>query len=1006
MNVAIVHFTDIHFTEKTNIDNKISPICRAIIKDSRGVNKIYIIISGDIAYSGKSEEYAKARNFFSVLTQLIIAECPGVVFKFIIVPGNHDCNFNGFNTQLRRNVIQNVNYQTLGDDNSLIELCLSVQSSFWDFYAFYNPVPNDKMFYQINDIIDEKTVTFSCLNTSWMSQMNEQVGGIFYPSKRYESFIRPSSALNFGVWHHPYNWLNPNTAENNKKEFERFTEQLASTHFFGHEHEHSMYKMENQITGDKINLLSELLNDDKKKHLSGFQTLVVDLNSLTAILKKYQWSSGIYVTSEEKPINLALIVDRTLKVNDDFIKSLEEIKIPLIIDNKKDIKLSDIFVYPDLDYAHSDSRMFDNYINANRLLEKDSKHCLLDGEAQTGKTSLLIMFFFRLYERKLYPLFLNGKDLKELNLNKVIKKAFRQQYSTDKLQLEKFLQMEIENKVLIVDDFQDCEFNSAMTKTFYDEAILQFGKVIIMLDSASSIIPSMKAEFHDINFYNIKPLGFKKRNELIERYQLLKENPYTLNEQIFLETVKTSFDNVQSILGDKLIPSYPVFILSILQALEYKPLKQNETSFGYCYQTLIHYSLFKAGISNDQIDTYFNFLAELAYYFIVKEVETINRSEINSFYFSYQEKFLCPAYDVLYRALIQSKILYETDSEIGFGYNYILYYLSAKKISDIHNTKDGTQIVEKLFAKMHIERNANILVFITHHSKDINFIEQSLLNTMVILDKNNPITLNKNDPFYNEIFEFADQLKNDILEINRSPKEEREKMLESKDRNQRKIESSESTSKENDLEDLNNLILPFHQSFRSIEIVGQIIKNRKGSLPKSQLIEMISELYVTGFRTIAYLSDLLTSARTDVINLINEETKNSEDKRNIEKKITQFVQMVSFQACLGVFSKLTHSLGNKDLKNLYKEVAAKMDTPAAKLVSFMINSYYSSISVEEVKLLAEDLKDNLVALKILRNTVKLYVYNKNPDFVIKQKLASNLNMALASNIHSKEMSKK
>lgn len=66
----------------------------------------------------------------------------------------------------------------------------------------------------------------------------------------------------------------------------------------------------------------------------------------------------------------------------------------------------------------------------------------------------------------------------------------------------------------------------------------------------------------------ILPLGHKKRNKLIENYHRLnEENPYSITEQIFLEKTKDSYEQVQTFLGDKLIPSYPIFVLSILQSM-------------------------------------------------------------------------------------------------------------------------------------------------------------------------------------------------------------------------------------------------------------------------------------------------------------------------------------------------------------------------------------------------------------------------------------------------------
>ena len=48
-----------------------------------------------------------------------------------------------------------------------------------------------------------------------------------------------------------------------------------------------------------------------------------------------------------------------------------------------------------------------------------------------------------------------------------------------------------------------------------------------------------------------------------------------------------------------------------------------------------------------------------------------------------------------------------------------------------------------------------------------------------------------------------------------------------------------------------------------IEFEGQIIKNRKGSISKQKLHEMIKELYLTAFRTIGFLGKIIKSTKEE-----------------------------------------------------------------------------------------------------------------------------------------------
>ncbi|MBU0968042.1 MAG: hypothetical protein KKA54_16885 [Proteobacteria bacterium] len=322
-------------------------------------------------------------------------------------------------------------------------------------------------------------------------------------------------------------------------------------------------------------------------------------------------------------------------------------------------------------------------------------------------------------------------------------------------------------------------------------------------------------------------------------------------------------------------------------------------------------------------------------------------------------------------------------------------------MSDIINTEDGKNVIKKLFENLHLENSANILVFITHHTNDISFINDSLLSAMIPFEDQEAISLNKGGQYYQNIKAISSKISNDIIDQSRMPEEEREKQL---IKNDEKIRYLEKTNQNNlTSEEINETTIPFLQAFRSIDIVGQIVKNRKGSLPKQDIIELISEIYLTGFRTIGYLGAIFTDAKDLLAEELKERIEDDDNREDVERKITSFFQLISLQACLGVFTKLVYSVGIKDLKELYEEVAKRIGSPAAKLVSFSINSYYNDISTKDVSNLAKELDGNIVALQILKSRVKAYIYTNHTTYKQKQQLAQALHMKISPSIGRKKI---
>ena len=85
---------------------------------------------------------------------------------------------------------------------------------------------------------------------------------------------------------------------------------------------------------------------------------------------------------------------------------------------------------------------------------------MLEGDDQCGKTSLLNMYYLRFVDKYMYPVLIKGKSLVNDNLDKIIGKAFNEQYCSE--DQEKYLQNNKERKVLLVDDFDECQLNDSV----------------------------------------------------------------------------------------------------------------------------------------------------------------------------------------------------------------------------------------------------------------------------------------------------------------------------------------------------------------------------------------------------------------------------------------------------------------------------------------------------------------------------------------------------------------
>ena len=92
-------------------------------------------------------------------------------------------------------------------------------------------------------------------------------------------------------------------------------------------------------------------------------------------------------------------------------------------------------------------------------------------------------------------------------------------------------------------------------------------------------------------------------------------------------------------------------------------------------------------------------------------------------------------------------------------------------------------------------------------------------------------------------------------------------------------------------------------------------------------------------------------------------------------------------------SKVSNSVGSKELRSTFSQIAEEIGTPAAKLrVPFSIISCFSKIAIQELESLVEDLKDNPVAMSIIRARVRSYLYNNHVSFSDRQKIINTVNL--------------
>ncbi len=676
---------------------------------------------------------------------------------------------------------------------------------------------------------------------------------------------------------------------------------------------------------------------------------------------------------------------RKIQIKEDFKKFLQDTEsLTKAHHNKNEVLLEDIFIDPMLEsYDETRSREHEEDIEYSKL-EDDiliHRNIVIAGENQSGKTTLCKKLFLALRKKGWLPVYVFDKDKKMKGIiSNRIDNAFKEQYDIPK----EVNYQELANRIIpIIDNFhlvKEKEKHIAHLDDVYSFSILTLDDIFDLNIENKNIIKNFK-------HFKIKEFSHTLRNELIQKWLQLKDDT-TENYQELDEKTEQVNSTLGKIINKGIVPSYPFFIITILSTYETaKPLDENITSQGHCYQALIYIALRKK-IQNEDVDTYLNFLTTIAYEFFKSKKRHFTQHELEEFIERYKKRYNLPERIErnLFSTLQDVKIL-KRDSlnNIYYTYDYQYYYFVAKHIAE--NIDENKKNINFMMNNLHKNENAYIVIFIVHHSKSNYVLDEIFLNSLCLFDKCLPVTLEKNEVSFldDKAAEYIDKVA--LPKTDETAQHSRKRELEKKD----EIEKSQTDEEELDIEDENELSIEIKRSVKTVEVIGSIIKNRSGSLETKRLKELFEAAMNVHFRLLKSFLELIKEDKDQelIIYLIRSKL---EKIREIDKKITQdelnkysrkIFWNLNFTILYGSINKIVRSLGSNNLiKNIISEVCDEINTPASFLVKHGVLMWYSkSLQVDEI---AKKIKEESFSATS-RHLIKFMIANHCSMHPTKQK---------------------
>jgi hypothetical protein len=1015
VRLTLLHLSDIHLRGGTNpISSRVKALAAAVFSQAPNPDAILILVSGDIAFSGKHEEYEQAKALFSELDRIIREQSKDIELAFASVPGNHDCYLPEQAINLRKALVVGIgpSIETTDPDPEILNQLLSAQVAYFEFQSqITSRAVSAEQRLCSGELLVIKGVRIqtNLYNTALLSQRAESQS-LRVPVAVFDLKIHPFEdiVLSIAVLHHTVLWFE---SENGIR-FRRHIEENADIVLSGHQHfDHTFEKTNLEGAARALYLEGSALQDMANPAVSGFNLVDIDLNGRKQKIVHFDWKNDHYsatIRSDWSPLIENRAFRHDFRASEEFNRFLDDPGAGYSHNRKRQLTLRDLFVYPDLTVRKSLNKPEAVDVPAEQFhdLLRTADHVIFEGAGQSGRTALAKITFSDLLNMLgCVPIFVDGRDLRSISedaLKNRISSAVREQYAPELV--ERFLHLERRRRVLIIDDWHRASLSSQGRADLLKIANSLFGKVFLFSDPMFDIqefVTRAKDQTAILQFQHatIQQFGYKTRGRLIEKWLTLgREHSFDVEE--LTREIDEIENIVTTLMGKNTLPKFPFIVLSVLQAYQEKKTTSAEAgSYGYVYEVLITTALASTARSPSDIDKKYTFLSHLAYRMFKSEVDGLTYAEIVKVSEEYFHAYGLPvAPDPILNDLIGARVLAMQGGSYRFYYSYYFEYFVARYYKDaLQNRTDQSRALGEELIEMADyviwERYSKILMFFLYFTKNTTLIDRLMEKANEAFNEYEPASLDEDVSFTKVLFRESSA----AVELPAGPvSEHREARNVARDQREKTLPVPE--GKRITYSQTLNVADKLHIAAKYLELLGQILRNFPGSLRAEAKLKIAKCTYLLGLRVLAAILDLLSTGVEHYRDLIANALKENlgEKERSSLKKLEDLADQLFFLlarlSVAGSIKRVSVSVGSPELEQTYMDVLENLpSTNAVQLVDLSIRlDHFRGVPEERITDLHDLLETNTFAHQILIDLVVEHLTFFEEDYKVRQRMGSLL----------------
>lgn len=999
--LLVVHLSDIHISNRNNaILSRAKQIAGAICRDLAIVDGVVVALTGDIAYSGKKDQYELAAAWLAEIKQAIQVE-RDIPLWAVACPGNHDCDFEAGQPTIRNIVVdslQNVNPDEI--DKQVIETCTSVQSEYRAFEKRICCAPlqsEDPLWTSYAIQLGAYTVMLQSVNVAWMSKRREDIGSIVFPLERFKQVASVPADCTLTLLHHPQNWL----SQQSMKPFRRFVRQHSHIVLSGHEHTAGIVAVDEHGAGECVHLEAPALQQHRGDE-SAFGTVVVDLEAGRFCYSTYTWKADTYQADEldsrwSEYRRLPEKRSSAFALTEGWAKTLHDPGANFRRDQNS-LSLGDIYIFPELKPVDTDDKRA--IVDAAFLRDPVGlkKGVIVRGGENFGKTALLKVLYQSYQDKGYVPVFLRGQELdkySKLEVRKTVEGAFVSQYG--RANLSGFWSVGADKRVLLIDDIDEFRFPEHKFDAVFEQlhAIFPAHKILTcdeLFEYRQLTHAGGFATLHGMHHYQMMEFGHRRRLELVHRWVALGDNQ-SRGEGEIVGMIDRAESMLTAVIGKNIVPSTPLFLLTILQSIEAGSAGELQNSaLGDYYLFLILNSLERLRVPRENFGEIRNYCAHLSWFFERQPDKRASETEFKQFHTVFTDKHaLAISFEQRKKLLADAGMLENKDGAYKFRYPYIAYFFVGQYLHEHIDDEEVQTFIRNACRTLHRKDSANSVLFLSHHSRDTRVYESLIAVLSRQYEGLKPMQLDEDVAALNQLVDAIPSL---VYE-EESVIEKRRRMRDSEDEVERRQKDADALADEEG-EHADNPIVALVTMMKTLEILGQFIKNHYGQLEADTKTILISELFEASMRA---LRGLVTQMIDDSGSLI-EQIETVIARRGVEddheRRVLQarkFVFGILSMIAFAFVRKAAVSVATPNLARVIDKVVELHDSNANRLIKMAIElDSAGGLNLANIQRLNADLKGNAFAQSVLQQAVMLHIHLFKTTDYEKQKVASELNI--------------